>query len=156
MEWPPLTCKTFHWNSSVLLFVFIFSWHCVSTSKCIATKGQVYNFMWWHVSTLCLSHSVFVFLLLVFFHFCLHFFTLFQPSPESLASEVTITYNLKVKPKPSSTQLHFNPLLGLSDTDLPPIIIIIMIVSVSRAPFHVKYAQMRWTGANTKIQNTCI
>ena len=27
---------------------------------------------------------------------------------------------------------------------------------VSRAPFHVKYAQLRWTQANTKIQNTCI
>ena len=27
---------------------------------------------------------------------------------------------------------------------------------ISRAPFHVKHAQLRWTGANTKIQNTCI
>ena len=27
---------------------------------------------------------------------------------------------------------------------------------VSRAPFHVKHAQLLWTGANTKIQNTCI
>ena len=27
---------------------------------------------------------------------------------------------------------------------------------ISRAPFHVKHAQLHWTGANTKIQNTCI
>ena len=27
---------------------------------------------------------------------------------------------------------------------------------ISRASFHVKHAQLRWTGANTKIQNTCI
>ena len=27
---------------------------------------------------------------------------------------------------------------------------------ISRAPFHVKHAQLRWTGANTKIWNTCI
>ena len=27
---------------------------------------------------------------------------------------------------------------------------------ISRAPFHVKHAQLRWTGANTKIQNACI
>ena len=27
---------------------------------------------------------------------------------------------------------------------------------ISRAPFHVKHAQLHWTGANTQIQNTCI
>ena len=27
---------------------------------------------------------------------------------------------------------------------------------ISRAPFHMKHAQLRWTGANTKIHNTCI
>ena len=27
---------------------------------------------------------------------------------------------------------------------------------ISRAPLHVKHAQLRWKGANTKTQNTCI
>ena len=27
---------------------------------------------------------------------------------------------------------------------------------ISRAPFHGKHAQLRWTGANTKIQSTCV
>ena len=27
---------------------------------------------------------------------------------------------------------------------------------ISRVPLHEKHAQLRWTGANTKIQNTCI
>ena len=27
---------------------------------------------------------------------------------------------------------------------------------ISRAPFNVKHAQLRWTGSNKKIQNTCI
>ena len=27
---------------------------------------------------------------------------------------------------------------------------------ISRAPFHVKHAEFHWTGASTKIQNTCI
>ena len=27
---------------------------------------------------------------------------------------------------------------------------------ISRAPFHVKYALLRWTGTNAKIQNTLI
>ena len=27
---------------------------------------------------------------------------------------------------------------------------------ISRAHFHVKHAQLRWTGANTKIENACI
>ena len=27
---------------------------------------------------------------------------------------------------------------------------------IFRTSFHVKHAQLRWTGANTKIQNTCI
>ena len=36
------------------------------------------------------------------------------------------------------------------------IIIIMSIFVISRALFHVKHAQLRWTGANTKIKNACI
>ena len=70
-----------------------------------------------------------------------------------------------VQQQQQSEVLLQSALFGAQFTALPRVRKVVMIINnknnnnnecISRAPFHVKHAQLRWTGANTRMQSTCI